>query len=126
MYRLYGALAVFGIALCIITTGFIIDTRTADKVIRELDSSYELAKNGDIEGAKRKIEAAKSEWDNNMETMLLFMSHGRLDQIESSINTAYNYIKSNEISMFIAECASARLMTGHFIDVEYPYLNNIF
>lgn len=126
MYRLYGALAVLGIAVCLITTGFIINTQTADKVLNELEASYTLAKQGDVEGAKSKIEAAKNEWDKNMETMLLFVSHGRLDQIEASINTAYNYAEQKDISMFLAECSYAKLLTEHFMDVEYPYINNIF
>ena len=61
-----------------------------------------------------------------METMLLFISHGKLDEIEKTINTACSYIKSREISLYKAECISAHLLIDNFKNVEYPNINNIF
>ena len=81
---------------------------------------------GDIEKARKIFREAKKEWSDNVEIMLLFISHGRIDRIDEAFDSAETYLKNDDIIMFLAECSTARLLTEHFIDVEYPYINNIF
>lgn len=126
MNRLLGALAVLIAVIITVTTGFFINTHTASTVNQLLLESIDYANHGDINNAKLSLEKAKQQWDNRMETMLLFVSHGKLDQIEETINVADSYIKSNEISLYLAECTTARLLIDHFRNVEYPNINNIF
>ena len=126
MNRLFGALTVLAGIILTVTAGFFINTETAENVCRSLSLSMDYAENGDIQNAKTELEKALSEWNDNMDTMLLFISHGRLDEIEQALNTACSYLKNNDISMYSAECTRAFLMTENFKDVEFPNINNIF
>ena len=126
MNRLFGALAVLAGVIIIILSGFFINTNTAGTVEKFLSRSMDYAEKNDIPHAKAELEKALHEWNDNMDTMLLFISHGRLDEIEQSLNAAYAYIKSNDISMYTAECTRAFLMTDNFKSVEFPTVNNIF
>lgn len=126
MNRLFGAFAVLAGIIVIILSGFFINTDTAGTVEKFLSRSMDYAEKNDIPHAKAELEKALHEWNDNMDTMLLFISHGRLDEIEQSLNAAYAYIKSNDISMYTAECTRAFLMTDNFKSVEFPTVNNIF
>ena len=126
MNRLFGALTVLAGIIVIILSGFFINTDTAGTVEKFLSRSMDYAEKNDIPHAKAELEKALHEWNDNMDTMLLFISHGRLDEIEQSLNAAYAYIKSNDISMYTAECTRAFLMTDNFKSVEFPTVNNIF
>lgn len=126
MRRLYVALGVLALIAAIVTTGFIINTRTAESILEQLNSAYNSAESGDIEKARKIFREAKKEWSDNVEIMLLFISHGRIDRIDEAFDSAETYLKNDDIIMFLAECSTARLLTEHFIDVEYPYINNIF
>ena len=126
MRRLYAALGVLALIAAIVTTGFIINTRTAESILEQLNSAYDSAENGNTENAKEIFSKAKKEWSDNVEIMLLFISHGRIDRIDEAFDSAETYLKNDDIIMFLAECSTARLLTEHFIDVEYPYINNIF
>ncbi len=126
MNRLFGALIVLLIAIITVTTGFFINTDTAYSVSKMLLQSVEYAESNDIAGAKIFLQKGKSQWDNKMNIMLLFVSHGKLDQIEQTINMAYSYIQSNEISLYTAQCKNAILLIDNFRDTEYPEINNIF
>ncbi len=81
---------------------------------------------GNKERAKNELEKAIREWEKNMETMLIFVSHGKLDQIEEAINIADSYLQNGEINLFYAECQRAATLLDHFENVEYPNINNIF
>ena len=126
MNRLFGAFAVLAGVIIIVVSGFFINTSTARNVGNLLSLSMEYAEKGDIKNAENSLEKAKNQWEKNMETMLLFISHGRLDEIEKTINTACSYMKSREISLYKAECISAYLLIDNFRNVEYPNINNIF
>ena len=126
MNRIIGAFTVLAGIIITVVSGFFINTETAENVCRSLSLSMDYAENGDIQNAKTELKKALDEWNDNMDTMLLFISHGRLDEIEQSLNTAYAYIKNNDISMYTAECTRAFLMTDNFKSVEFPTVNNIF
>ena len=126
MNRIIGAFTVLAGIIITVVSGFFINTETAENVCRSLSLSMDYAENGDIQNAKTELEKALSEWNDNMDTMLLFISHGRLDEIEQALNTAYSFIKNNDISMYSGECTRAFLMTENFKNVEYPSINNIF
>lgn len=126
MNRLFGALAVLAGVLLIVITGFCINTSTAASVEALLTESLSYARHGNTTQAASSLKKAKNLWDHHMETMLLFVSHGKLDQIQETINIADSYIKSNEISLYLAECTTAKLLIDHFKNVEYPNINNIF
>ena len=126
MNRLWGALTVLLIVIITVTTAFFINTNTAYSVSRLLSQSIDSAEKGDITSAGIFLQKAKSQWDRKMDIMLLFVSHGKLDQIEQTVNIAYSYIKSNDISNYMAQCQNARLLINNFREVEYPDIKNIF
>lgn len=126
MKRLIGALVILVIVIGIGVTGFIINTKTADTVIEMVETSKKYAFDGNIQDAKKELSKAIDEWEKNMETMLLFVSHGKLDQIEEAINIANAYIEHNELPLFYAECQRASILLDHFEGVEYVSINNIF
>ena len=125
MNRLFGALTVLAGIILTVTAGFFINTETAENVCRYLSLSMDYAENGDIQNAKTELEKALGEWNDNMDTMLLFISHGRLDEIEQALNTGYSFIKNSDITMYFGECTRAFLMTENVKNVEYPSINNI-
>ena len=126
MSRFWGALGVLGIIAALTVSGFRINTGTAHQVLEKLENAYDLARDGDMDSARVQLETAQQIWDEKIETMLLFISHGRIDRIEEAIHQAYDYLDSRERSLFLAECSTAILQTEHLIHVEYPYVNNIF
>lgn len=126
MNRLFGAFAVLLGIIITVLSGFFINTNTAQAVNENLSLSMKYAENGDIQSAKSELEKALDKWNDKMQTMLLFISHGRLDEIEQTINTAYSYIKNSDISMYSAECTRAYLLIENFKNVEFPSINNIF
>lgn len=126
MYRLYGAFGVLAVILVLITTGFIINTKTANEASVGIERAAAEAKNGSIPRATETIRKTRERWSKKMEIMLLFDSHGRVDDIEKSLLLAESYIENHELHHFLAECSVAKLMTDHFLGFEYPELNNIF
>ena len=126
MNRIFGAFIVLIIVIVTVTTAFSINTNTASSVSRLLSDSIDSAEKGDIQSAGLFLQKAKYEWDTKMDIMLLFVSHGKLDQIEQTINIAYSYIKSNEVSLYMAQCRNARLLIDNFRHTEYPEIDNIF
>ncbi len=125
MHRIYSAVVIFIITVITIVSGFIVNTTTSRSVSDRVDSAESYAADGDVENAKKQIKSAVSEWENRMETMLIFISHGKLDQIEESLNTAYNYIEFGELKAFTTECRKSKILIKHFYDLEYPTINNI-
>lgn len=126
MKRLITALIVLALVISIGLTGLIVNTNTTDMVMEKLEMSKNYAFKGNNKQAKKEIEEAINEWENKMETMLIFVSHGKLDQIEESINIADSYLENNEMPLFYAECRRASTLLEHFENVEYPSVTNIF
>ncbi len=125
MHRIYSAVVIFIITVITIVFGFIVNTTTSRSVSDMVESAESYAAAGDVENAKKQIKSAVSEWENKMETMLIFISHGKLDQIEESLNTAYTYIEFGELKAFTTECRKSKILIKHFYDLEYPTVNNI-
>ena len=126
MKRLIGTIIIFLIIAGIAATGFFINTKTADNVMEKVQASQKYALDGNIDRAKQELSAAIDEWERKIETMLLFVSHGKLDEIEEAISIANSYIQYEEIPLFYAECQRASTLLDHFKSVEYPSINNIF
>ncbi len=125
MHRIYIALVILIITVTIIISGFIINTSTSKSVSGKIESAENYAVSGDSENAKKQIRSALNEWESKMEAMLVFVSHGRLDQIEESLNSANTYIEFGELKAFSLECRKTEILIKHFYDLEYPTINNI-
>lgn len=125
MYRIKSAIAILIATIVIITVGFTINTNTARSVYSKVDAAQQYNKNGNVYKAKQEILSARDEWENKMETMLMFMSHSKLDQIEEALGIANTYIDCGDKNAFSAECQKATILLQHFYDLEYPTINNI-
>ncbi len=125
MHRIYSAIIILAVTIAVIMFGFTINTTTSRSVSDKVELAESYAVGGDTVNAKNAIKAAVSEWQGKMETMLIFVSHGRLDQIEESLNNANTYIEFGELKAFSAECRKVKILIKHFYDLEYPTINNI-
>ena len=125
MHRIYSAIIILAVTIAVIMFGFTINTTTSRSVSDKVELAESYAVGGDTVNAKNAIKAAVSEWQGKMETMLIFVSHGRLDQIEESLNKANPYIEFGELKAFSAECRKVKILIKHFYDLEYPTINNI-
>ncbi len=125
MQRLIGAFCVIALIATIGTSGFLINTNTAGSVKSKIEKSVKFADNGENKKAKKELDGAINEWNKNIEIMLMFESHGKLDEIEETINIAQSYINKKEYNMFYAECNHAVTLLEHFQNLEYPNITNI-
>ncbi len=125
MHRIYSAVVILIITAATIVFGFVINTSASKSVTDKVGSAESYALIGDVDGAKKEIKSALDEWQGKMEIMLIFISHGRLDRIEESLNNANTYIEFGEINAFTAECRKAEILLEHFHAAEYPTVNNI-
>ncbi len=126
MRRLIGAFAVLGLVAAVGATGFAVNVHTANSVKYKLEQSVESAQKGEMKTALKQIDDAKNEWEKMMEIIMLFESHGKVDEIQETIGTAALYLDRSEKNMFYAECNLAGMRLQHFSDVEYPNIINIF
>ena len=125
MGRLSGALTVLILIAAVGITGFLINIRTARSVKEKLEDCLTLADQGNYSASANQLRNAKQEWDDKVEIMLLFESHGKLDEIEEAMNVAQSYIDKNEINLFYAKCRLAETLLEHYENVEYPNMCNI-
>ncbi len=125
MYRIGSAAVIFIITVTIVTAGFLINTRTASQVTDTINSAVVAANNNDTEKALSVFRNALDIWKSNNSIMLLFMSHGKIDQIDESVNIACTYIENGDLDMFRAESKRSLVLLRHFNDLEYPSFTNI-
>lgn len=126
MNKVWIAACVFVIVIIISVTGMFLNIGTASDMTEQIQEARTHIENKEYEKAKEVINSAVEELDSRMEAMLIFVSHGKLDEIEESIQVAKSFLDSGEIPEFLAECNRALAMLDHYREVEYPYLNNIF
>lgn len=126
MYRLYGAIGVLALIILITFSGFRFTTHTSSVVSSRLEQAFQQAQNGHITQAQQSMREAEALWDSQTDMMLLFVSHGKADEIETTLTTAASYLESESLPLFFADCQKALMLLSHFSSVEYPVINNIF
>lgn len=126
MHRIAGAIVLFLLTIVLVISGFTINTKTSASVNQKIASAAEACRQEQLGQAQKQAASALKEWNDNKETMLLFVSHGRLDQIEESLNIACSCIDAGDTDLFMAECTRIEVYLKHFNDLEYPTINNIF
>lgn len=126
MNKVWVAVAVLILVLGISITGMILNINTASDMTEFINETRNYVEKEDFNTAVQTIEDAVEELDKRMEWMLIFVSHGKLDEIEETILVARSFLKNKEIPEFMAECERALAMLNHYREVEYPYFNNIF
>ncbi len=125
MYRLYGALSVLGAVLLISLFGFYLNKTTSDSIIDHLDASFESAEEGKTDRAIDEINEAQKLLHSRLETMFLFVSHRKLDEIEQCINKSKYYLINNDLTSFYVYCSSSLELIRDYRDMEYPTFYNI-
>ena len=126
MTRLYGAITVLVIVTALVIFSFNFNVKTVDSVSEKVSEAVELIRDGKYDPAVGAMTKAKDIWDKRSETMLLFISHGKADEIETCITSAEAYLLCGEKNLFLADGAKIITLLEHFKNVEYPELNNIF
>ena len=125
MGRFFGATVVLILVIAVIITGFFTDTLTADYVSGKLEESKDFAVSGNNTDAALALADANSKWKQNLETMLLFVPHSKLDRIDESLNSAQLFLESGDTALYLNECNTAILMIRHFSNLEHPNIYNI-
>ena len=107
--------------LIIIAAGSVYNMKTVGEVSAVLYDA--LSDSGDSD---RKIYKAYEMWEKSKNTMLLFSSHAKLNQIGESIRMAKEYSEIEDMKMYHAECRRALIYLDQFSGTEYPTIYNIF
>ena len=125
MNRIIGTIIIFLITIALVTTEFIINTNTASSVNDLIYKADLMAIKNKKSEAHKNMDEALKEWDNHVQSMLLFYSHQKPDEIEESLHIAKSYLDSGEMNMFHAECKLIMIRLRQFNDLEYPTIRNI-
>ena len=123
MKRITGAILGIVVTIVIISVGF----RYSMSSAADISEVIILAENAADETTSRTaIEKAYTMWSERKNTMLIFSSHGKLNQIGESIRMARKYKELKDEKMFQSECTRALIYLDQFYSVEYPTISNIF
>lgn len=116
--------------LILIVTGlcsfeFMLNTRESELASESIKKAQQLIKDSKTDEAIKTMEELKENWEKNVESMLIFISHQRPDEICENIAVAESYLKSGELPEFYAECKRIENELEHFRDLEIPTFSNI-
>ncbi len=125
MYRLYGAIAVMVIMLTTAGIGFYWNTNASNQVLIHLSEAYELVEAGQIESGQKALAEAAHQLTQHIDTMYLFVSHRKLDEIEQAMKKAEVSLERKEITAFLIFCKSAIELTQDFKNTEFPSFKNL-
>lgn len=125
MHRIISTYVICLITVILVGTGFYINTNSVQKVRELIELSAEYSTDDKNEDAKDTMDKAIELWKNESQFMLLFMSHGRVEQIDETLNIANIYLKSDNAEMFNAESKRAVILLENLNNLEYPTINNI-
>ncbi len=126
MQKLFTAGIIALILLIITSAGFRINTETSDAVGAKLSKAIELVNDGKNEKARSVMNDCMEIWNSNFQKMQIFISHGRIDEIDESLKTADYQLNGNNDEVFITEASRALVLLAHFKDMEYPSVYNVF
>lgn len=125
MKRLIIAFVLILIVAGLCSFEFMLNTRESELASESIKKSQQLIKDKKIDEAIKTIEELKESWEKNVESMLIFISHKRPDDICENIAVAESYLKSGEFPEFYAECKRIENELKHFRDLEIPTFSNI-
>ncbi len=115
---------IFAVAgLC--TVEYILNTGESSRASEALEKAQILLKEGKTDEASETMKRLRENWDANVESMLIFVSHGKPDAICESLAVAESYLESREFPEFYAECRRTENELKHFRELEIPTFNNI-
>lgn len=118
------------VILIIITAGlctleYTLNTTESVRTSEALKRTQALLDSGKVKESEETIKNLRNSWDSKVESMLIFTSHGKPDQISEGLAVAESYLKSREFPEFYAECKRVETELEHFRDLEIPTFNNI-
>lgn len=121
---------IIAIILLLITAGlcsfeFILNTKESENAAEYLALAQEQANSGDKSNALKTMEKLIKLWESKVESMLIFISHEKPDEIGESLAVAESYLKSEDFPEFYAECKRIENKLEHFRNLEIPTVNNI-
>lgn len=125
MKRVIIAVVLILIVAGLCTFEYTLNTTETNHTSEALEKAQMLLKNGKADEAEQTIKSLRENWERNVESMLIFVSHGKPDEICENLAVAESYLKSREIPEFYAECKRVENELKHFRDLEIPTFNNI-
>ena len=125
MKRLFIAIILLFIVAGLCTFEFTLNTKESQHASEYLKTAQQQMVDGNEKEAIQTMKKLKELWESNVESMLIFISHEKPDEICENIAVAESYLKSGEHPEFYAECKRIENELEHFRDLEIPTINNI-
>lgn len=125
MKRLIIAVILIIIVAGLCTIEYFLNTGESSSASEALIRAQSLLRDGKTDEATETMQKLRENWDSNVESILIFVSHGKPDAICESLAVAESYLKSREFPEFYAECQRAENELKHFSELEIPTFNNI-
>lgn len=125
MKRLFVAIILLFIVAGLCTFEFMLNTKESQHASEYLKTAQQQMTDGNKKDAIKTMKKLRELWESNVESMLIFISHDKPDEICENIAVAESYLKSGELPEFYAECKRIENELEHFRDLEIPTINNI-
>lgn len=125
MKRLFVAIILLFIVAGLCTFEFTLNTKESQHASEYLKTAQQQMTDGNKKDAIKTMKKLRELWESNVESMLIFISHDKPDEICENIAVAESYLKSGELPEFYAECKRIENELEHFRDLEIPTINNI-
>lgn len=125
MKRLIIAVILIFIVSGLCSFEFILNTKESEKATEYLQQAEKQMNDGNKQGAIHTIKNLRELWERNVESMLIFISHEKPDEIGESISVAETYLRNGELPEFYAECKRIENKLEDFRSLEIPTINNI-
>lgn len=125
MKRVIIAIALIFVVMGLCILEYTLNTNESKRASESLEKAQILLKDNKNDEAENIMKNLRENWESNVESMLIFVSHGKPDKIGESLAVAESYLKSRELPEFYAECKRAENELKHFRDLEIPTFNNI-
>lgn len=101
-----------------------------DQSSKRLESHISLMENrmqsGDWKGAKESLQILESDWSKIKGTWAMLIDHIEIDNIDTSLSRAKQYIETQQYSLALAEASVLKQFVRHIPKKEGFNLENIF
>ena len=96
-----------------------------ERVIGLLDRSILCARNGDLSGAARALQAAEKIWSAREAFFGVVLRHEEMDQVFTGFSSMREYVRLQDLDDYLALAAEMVSSLEHLRDMELPLLHNI-
>lgn len=125
MKRFPIALIIFIVTIVICVFGLLFARNKKNDFSETLEKAYKQAQSGEVDKAKKTVNAFMEDWDHNEKYLMIFIHKDDLSEIEFSSRAIVEYINSEELPEFYAELKRVMALLDHLWEAEAPTIKNI-